>query len=460
MLAAGVTLSSLNHSKAFHMAGDLTLYRNHVLFLSHSFFIKDNRRELLLHAHKYDFDIRFFHELSDFVAAVEQAGGDSLFVIDLDALYNMQSDLRDRRKTLMLGELLQRLPAGQRYVYLQSERQGSRFLLQQRLVDSHCLAYAEKPIPNDVLVDKLFNLFVQRKRDDLVRVVMLGAPPGWDEAALLAGRVDIVHHTDPQTLHLRVKELQPDIVLITDVEYERTEAVVRVLKRNIEADPVREITLLQGRPAPDQARRALDSGFDALLAMDDPALLARQLLNRADKIRISRDLIGKDRATGLLNKIGLQKKAQALIRRAAAEASPLCFGVIDIDRFKTINDTWGHYFGDIVIKRLSLTLAPHLDEGDLLSRFGGEEFVVVFRDCTLEQGWRRLDAMRRAFGAIAFETGPGDVRHFSFSGGLAAYPAQRSENELFLRADAMLYEAKEGGRNQIRPLPQAEAQTA
>jgi two-component system, cell cycle response regulator len=441
------------------MAGDISLYRNHVLFLSHRFFIKDNRDELLLHAHKYDFDIYFFHEVSDFVAAVGQDTCDSLYLIDLDALYNMQSDMPAARKTLLLGELLQRLPADHRYVYLQTVRQGGRFALQQRLVDSNCLAYAEKPIANDVLVDKLFNLFVQQKRGDVVRVAMLGAPPGWDEAALRAQRLEIVYHLDPQTLHLRVKDLRPDIVLITDVEYERTEAVVRVLKRNIEADPVREITLLQHRADPAQARRALDSGFDALLAMDDPDLLARQLLNRADKIRISRDLIGKDRATGLLNKIGLQQKTQSLICRAVLEGRPLCLGVIDIDKFKTINDTWGHYFGDIVIKRLSLTLSARMDEGDLLSRFGGEEFVVVFWDCTLEQGWRRLDAMRQAFGAAAFEVKPGDVRHFSFSGGLAAYPAYRSENELFLGADAMLYEAKESGRNQIRPLPERIAQT-
>ena len=441
------------------MAGELPLYKNHVLFLSHRYFIKDNQDELLLHAHKYDFDIRFFHELSDFVQAVERDTGDSLFLIELDALYNMQSDLLAARKTLLLGELLQRLPSGHRYVYLQSERQGSRFPLQQRLVDSNCLAYAEKPIANDVLVDKLFNLFVQQKRSDVVRVAMLGTPPGWDEAALRDQRVELVYHADPQTLHLRVKDLRPDIVLITDEEYERTPAVVRVLKRNIEADPVREITLLQRRADPGQSRRALDSGFDALLAMDDPDLLARQLLNRADKIRVARDLIGKDRATGLLNKIGLQQKAQALICRAVLENRPLCFGVIDIDKFKTINDTWGHYFGDIVIKRLSLTLAARMEEGDLLSRFGGEEFVVVFWDCTLEQGWHRLDAMRQAFGATPFEVKAGDVRHFSFSGGLAAYPAGRSENELFLAADAMLYEAKEGGRNQIRPFPHVVAST-
>ena len=431
------------------MINDAPLYKNQVMLLSQSFFIKDNQAELLLCAHKYDFDMFFFNEVQDFVMAVENDHGNALFVIDLDALHSMQADMLDSRKTLMLGELLQRLPSKHSYVYLQTVRQGGRFLLQQRLVDSNCLAYAEKPIANDVLVDKLFTLFVQQKRGDLVRLIHLGEPAGLDEAALLQGRVEVIHHDDAQTLHLRVKELQPDIVLITDTEYARTEAIVRVLKKNIEADPVREITMLQMQPDAALTRRALASGFDEIVLMTDTDVLAAQLINRANKIRVNKDLISKDRATGLLNKIGLQKKAQELIRQAAREERPLAFGIVDIDKFKTINDTWGHYFGDIVIKRLSLTLAPHIGERDLLSRFGGEEFVVVFWDCTLEQGWQRLDAMRQSFGAIPFETKPGERRHFSFSGGMAAYPEHKSENELFLRADAMLYEAKEGGRNQI-----------
>jgi diguanylate cyclase (GGDEF)-like protein len=385
----------------------------------------------------------------DFVAAVENDRGNSLFVIDLDALHNMQSDMQDNRKTLMLGELLQRLPREHNYVYLQSVRQGGRFLLQQRLVDSNCLAYAEKPIANDVLVEKLFNLFVQNKPGDLVRLIYLGEPVGLDDAALLQRRIEVIHHADVHTLHLRVKEMQPDIVLVTDSEYVRTEALVRVLKKNIEADPVREVTLLQRQPDAALAQRALASGFDGIVVMTDAGLLAEQLIKRANKIRVNKDLIGKDRATGLLNKVGLQKKAQELIRQAAREERPLALGVIDIDKFKTINDTWGHGFGDIVIKRLSLTLASHMGDNDLLSRFGGEEFVAVFWDCTLEQGWQKLDAMRQSFCAIPFEVVPGDVRHFSFSGGVGAYPEYKSENELFLRADAMLYEAKKGGRNQV-----------
>ena len=428
---------------------DVPLYKNKVLFLSQNFFIKDNQSELLLCAHKYDFDMLFFSEVSNFVAAVDSDQCNSLYVIDLDALHNMQADMQDSRKTLMLGELLQRLPSEHSYVYLQSARQGSRFLLQQRLVDSNCLAYAEKPIANDVLVDKLFNLFVQQKRGDIVRLVHLGDLAGLDPAELLRERIEVIQHLDAQTLHLRVKELQPDIVLITDAEFARTESLVRVLKKNMEADPVREIALLQCQPDAALTRRALASGFDAIVTGGDAGLLAAQLINRASKIRIGRDLIGKDRATGLLNKVGLQKKAQGLIRRAGLEDCPLAFGVIDIDKFKTINDTWGHYFGDIVIKRLSLTLASQVGDSDLLSRFGGEEFVVVFWDCTLAQGQARLDAMRQAFGAIAFEVGPCQLHHFSFSGGVASYPEFKSENELFLRADAMLYQAKQGGRNQI-----------
>jgi diguanylate cyclase (GGDEF)-like protein len=429
------------------------LYKYRALLLSQNFFIKDNAAELRLHAHKYDFDMFFFSEVSEFVAAVAADTGNGLFVIDLDALHNMQSDMQDSRKTLMLGELLQRLPDGREYVYLQSNRQGGRYLLQQKLVDSHCLAYAEKPIANDVLVDKLFKLFVQQKRRDLVRLIHLGDTSGLDENCLQQARIELITHDQAQTLHMRVRELQPDMVLISDAEFARTDSLARVLKKNIEADPVREIVLVQRQPDAALMQHALAKGFDAVLPAGDAGLLCAQLVNRASKIRISKDLISKDRATGLLNKVGLQQKAQELIRQAAREERPLAFGVIDIDKFKTINDTWGHYFGDIVIKRLAVCLASHLGERDLLSRFGGEEFVIVFWDCTLEEGWRRLDEMRQAFGKLPFEVRREDVRHFSFSGGMAAYPACQTENALFLRADAMLYEAKQGGRNRICPQP-------
>ncbi|MFZ6760975.1 GGDEF domain-containing protein [Undibacterium sp. Ji50W] len=427
------------------------LYKNQVMLFTQTFFIKDNKNELLLCAHKYDFDILFFVQMSDFVMAVQSSEGNNLFVIDLDVLYNMQDDMQhNRRQTMFLGDLLQRLPADKNYIFLQTVRQGERFLLQQKLVNSNCLAYAEKPIANEVLVDKLFNIFAQNKRGESNTVVYLGDKPMLDIDLLAANQIELLHYQDARSLHVRVKEVQPDVVLIEEAQYLQTEALVRVLKKNIEFDPGREIILLQSSQNPALARHALDSGFDEILTPNDADVLTRQLINRINKIRASKDLISRDRATGLLNKVGLQKKAQEWIRRATKEDKALAYGIIDIDKFKTINDTWGHYFGDIVIKRLSLVLSAQLGERDLLSRFGGEEFVVVFWDSTLEQGKQKLDAMREAFGKITFEVKPREHKNFSFSGGVADFPACKTENEMFLKADAMLYLAKEGGRNQVR----------
>ncbi|MBV8633181.1 MAG: diguanylate cyclase [Burkholderiaceae bacterium] len=432
------------------MLDDGSLFKNQVLLLSQTFFIKDNQDELLLCAHKYDFDILFFDQMADFVMAVQVDDGASLFVIDLDVLYNMQDDMQHSRKqTMFLSDLLQRLPAEHSYVYLQTARQSERFLLQQKLVESNCLAYAEKPIPNDVLIDKLFTLFGRHKRGETNTVLYLGEGSVFDLAQFNAHEVELVEHKDLHNLHLRVLDLQPDIVVIEEDHYLRTEAIVRVLQKNIEADPSREIIMLQREADPELTRRALDSGFDDVRLAIDTKLMTRQLVNRIDKIRVNKNLISRDRATGLLNKVGLQKRAQDLIRRAAREERTLAYGIVDIDKFKTINDTWGHYFGDIVIKRLSLVLQAQLGPRDLLSRFGGEEFVLVFWDCSAEEGQRKLDALRQAFCAVLFEVKPGENRQFSFSGGIASYPEQKTENELFLHADAMLYQAKEGGRNQI-----------
>ncbi len=434
------------------MALDVSLYKKRVLLLAQTFFIKDQRAELLQCAHRYDFDIQFFDQMRGFVAAAKEADPSCLFVIDLDVLANIQEELQhQRKKTLMLNDLLQALPQQHHYVYLQTERQGVRFLLQQMLVDNNCLAYAQKPIANDVLIDKLFNLFARQKRSEVSRVAYLGVGEHFDIEMLRDNRVEFVRHTDATTLHRLVKKIQPDIVVIEQAEYMGTEAIARVISKNIEADPSREIILLLRQHDADLERRAFGSGFDDVLQVNDSGVLTRHLLNRIGKIRVSKNLISRDRATGLLNKIGLQHHAQELIRVASSEAPvrPLAFGVVDIDKFKTINDTWGHYFGDIVIKRLSMVLSSYVGEQDLLSRFGGEEFVCLFWDCTLEQGKQKLDEMRLAFGEIEFEVAPGEIKHFSFSGGVAAYPECKTENELFLRADAKLYEAKQGGRNQI-----------
>ena len=432
------------------MSGDNEdlLYKRKVHMLAQTFFIKDNQQELLLHAHKYDFDVLFFDQMIDFRQGMAIAEPQDLFVVDLDCLYSLQKDRNNR--SMYLFEMLRQLPDNRSYVYLETARQSDRFLLQQMLVEYNCTAYAAKPISNENLVEKLFNLFARNKKADLSTVVSLMSSALFDHRQLLEHNVQLLEHGDAETLHNVVKKAKPDIVLLDDISYRRLPAVVDVIKRNIEIDPSLEILLYLNSVDAQLVSEAIRRGVDGVIVDNDAQVATEQLLSRIDKIRINKNLINKDRATGLLNKIGFQRKAYDVIRAAELKRCELGFCIIDIDKFKTINDTWGHFFGDIVIKRLSLLLESYIGENDLLSRFGGEEFVMLFWDIERQSTMDRLNRMREAFHALRFEVEPGQTKHFSFSGGVAFFPDFHSENELFLHSDAMLYRAKTSGRNQIR----------
>ncbi len=422
------------------------IFKRNAYFLAPPFYIKDNQHELLLNAHKYDFDILFFDQLADFLLGIEESTDDDLFLVDLDCLYSVQ---KDKERTLFLGELLRMLPANHEYVYLETNKQSSRFMLQKMLTDYNCLSYAEKPISNENLIEKLFNLFTQHKKAEPSTAIYLGDPIRLNQDWLKRRRIDIIEHTDPQTLHIAVKQRQPDVVLLDEASFRHTPAVVKVVKKNIESDPCLEVLILQGLTDNELTKEALMNGVDSILLAPDRETGTRQLINRIDKIRTNKALINKDRATGLLNKIGFKRRAYNALRDAEHDNALLGFCIIDIDKFKTINDTWGHFFGDIVIKRLSLLLGGFMGEHDLLSRFGGEEFVMLIRVESKNEFVEKMNKIRLAFNAISFEVAPGEIKQFSFSGGVSFFPDLNSENELFLHADEMLYKAKTNGRNQI-----------
>lgn len=423
------------------------IFKRHAYILAPPFYIKDNQHELLLNAHKYDFDLLFFDQLADFLMGLEISSDEDLFIVDLDCLYNVQ---KDKERTLFLGELLRMLPANREYVYLQTGKQSGRFMLQKMLTEYNCLAYAEKPISNENLIEKLYNLFTQHKKPEPSVALYLGDPIRLDQEWLKRRRIELVVHEEAQTLHVAVKQRQPDVVLVDEAAFRQTPAIVKVVKKNIESDPCLEVLLLQSNTDNELTRAALMNGVDGILLAPDREMGTRQLMSRIDKIRTNKALINKDRATGMLNKIGFKKRAYELIREAERDEAMLGFCIIDIDKFKTINDTWGHYFGDIVIKRLSLLLGAYVvNDNDLLSRFGGEEFVILFRTPSKNTFIQKANAMREAFNAIPFEVAPGEIKYFSFSGGISFFPDLMSENELFLQADAMLYKSKTNGRNQI-----------
>ena len=124
------------------------------------------------------------------------------------------------------------------------------------------------------------------------------------------------------------------------------------------------------------------------------------------------------------------------------------YAILDIDKFKLVNDTYGHPTGDRVIKSLSRLLQQRLRKVDIVGRVGGEEFAVILVDTDAENATRILNEMREHFMALVFYSG--DIEfHSAFSCGVASFADYDTAQELNEAADRALYAAKEGGRNQV-----------
>jgi diguanylate cyclase (GGDEF)-like protein len=127
--------------------------------------------------------------------------------------------------------------------------------------------------------------------------------------------------------------------------------------------------------------------------------------------------------------------------------------MLDIDRFKTINDTYGHAVGDRVLKEVAGRMAASCRSGDLLGRIGGEEFLAVFADVTEAEAASIADRLREAVARTPVPLGSGAALAVSVSGGLVALePGSKvALSDAMSRADAALYAAKTAGRNRVAP---------
>jgi len=162
-----------------------------------------------------------------------------------------------------------------------------------------------------------------------------------------------------------------------------------------------------------------------------------------------------DSKTGLLNAATWEHEAAAEVGRAVRTKSALAVALLDIDRFKVINDTYGHLVGDQVIKEIARTLNSMLREYDLAGRFGGEEFSLLLPQTRAVDAFRIAERVRANIAGLSIiapgATG-GERVHVTVSIGVAALDSGsvRKLNELMAAADAALYRAKSGGRDQVQ----------
>ena len=157
-----------------------------------------------------------------------------------------------------------------------------------------------------------------------------------------------------------------------------------------------------------------------------------------------------DELTGLSNRRYYQERIAMELSRANRYGSPLSLLVIDIDHFKSINDTLGHAAGDRVLKELAHRIAKHVRLSDLVVRYGGDELVVLLADTEQESAAIVAELIRKVTCEKPVDAG-GELVTVTISVGVATFPSPsvKSGGELFKEADRALYLAKEGGRNRV-----------
>ncbi|MCI2239996.1 GGDEF domain-containing protein [Paenibacillus sp. TRM 82003] len=191
---------------------------------------------------------------------------------------------------------------------------------------------------------------------------------------------------------------------------------------------------------------ALTSVVLFLLVVARMSGLLRHLEQQASRLA---DMARTDALTGLPNRRTSDAELERMQTRARGEGSPLCVAVLDLDRFKAFNDTFGHQAGDSLLVAAAGAWRGRLDaahagvgpgRGAMLGRWGGEEFVLLLLGHDLQEAVDLVDALRTS-------TPAGQT----FSAGVAQWSGLESPVELFGRADAALYAAKEGGRDRVVP---------
>lgn len=156
-----------------------------------------------------------------------------------------------------------------------------------------------------------------------------------------------------------------------------------------------------------------------------------------------------DALTGLLNRYGLQH----ILTREHAEARrynrPLSCLMIDLDKFKTVNDTYGHTIGDLVLQQVAGILREAVRASDTVFRYGGEEFLVLLPETDLEGASALGEKIRATADSQSFGDHERQVFKLTLSVGASSLCADESGNDMIARADMALYHAKELGRNRV-----------
>jgi two-component system, cell cycle response regulator len=266
----------------------------------------------------------------------------------------------------------------------------------------------------------------------------------------------------------RVEEEAPHLILL-DVMMPGMDGheVVRRLKKDPDA-PFIPIILVTALTDADDVVQGLESGADdyiskpynfrELEARVRAMLRIKRLQDELDQknreLELANHRLKKlsitDGLTELFNHRHIHELLHDEFERTLRSGDPLSVAMIDLDRFKHVNDTYGHPTGDVILFETARILRDTAREIDMPGRYGGEEFIVILPGTNEDAAAAFAERVRHAIEGYLFRDGATEVR-MTLSSGVASFPANGTDSpeSLLKLADAALYQAKEGGRNRV-----------
>jgi diguanylate cyclase (GGDEF)-like protein len=287
-----------------------------------------------------------------------------------------------------------------------------------------------------------------------------------DNVELLRARLEARGYTtvsakDGEEAIRMVESVRPDLVLLDVMMPKYTGIEVAGMIRANKELPFIPIIMQTALDSAEQIVEGLDAGADDYITkpINFAILEARvrtqlrvktlveQVQRQADELlHVSRT----DALTGLDNRRYLEERLAESFEHARRLSEPFALLMVDIDKFKSVNDSYGHQAGDAVLQQLADVLRGQAREIDRIGRYGGEEFMLLLPGTTLHAAQTFAERVRAAVAAHTF-TFPGGTLRRTLSVGVAAWPHPRLANpdSLVKAADDALYVAKESGRDRV-----------
>ena len=313
--------------------------------------------------------------------------------------------------------------------------------------------YLKKPLDLEVLGTALRDL-VTETSDVRPRALVVDADPtfGTSVVELLRSHgIDARALTDPKAALHAVEYFRPDILLLDVVMPVVGGLDLCRILRTTPAFRTLPILLVSSKGDIDTRVQAFEAGADDLIGKPlAPQELLARVRGRLERQRLLRDRAERDSLTGLLLRGPVVDALQAKLADAQRRRSVLSVALVDLDRFKEVNDTFGHLAGDRVLVTLGRLLATRFRAEDVRGRWGGEEFLVAFPGEPSEVAEGLVLRVLRELRETPFSGDHGQPFRVTFSAGVATYPDDGLTVESLLKAsDRRLYLAKRTGKNRV-----------